>query len=123
MNTDIVELSKLLTLPFQPEAVWWHVSGEEKSDWMGPSDWEIMAVLQFSQKDLEAIINNSKLNESLSPDKIVAASPAMSELLKGHGPVGDQLYNADLFAKSPLIYGIMVKIKGTCKLFVNFKTH
>ncbi len=90
---------------------------------MGPSDWELMAVVQFSPKELESIIGNSRLQESESPQKIVAASHPMSELLKSHGSVGDQLYSAELFAKSPLLEGFIVQIKGTDKLFIYFMTH
>jgi len=123
MKTDAAELSKFVALPFPPKAVWWRTTEREGSGAMGPSDWELMAVVQFSPQYIESIISRSKSLKSDSPEKIVAGSHGMIEMLKGHGSVGERLYSAELFAKSPLLEGFVVQIKGTDKLFVYFSTH
>lgn len=123
MKTDAAELSKFIALPFPPKAVWWRTAEREGSGSMGPTDWELMAVLQFSPQGIESIISRTKIIQSDSPEKIVAGSPGMIEMLKGHGSVGERLYSAELFAKSPLLEGFIAQIKGTDKLFIYFSTN
>lgn len=123
MKTDVDELSRFIAFPFPPKAAWWRTADRGDSGALGPSDWELMAVLQFAPEDIESIIGKSGLQKSDPPEKIIASSPGMSELLKNHGPLEDRLYGAELFARSPLIDGFVVRIKGTDKLFIYLATH
>ncbi|EHP85968.1 hypothetical protein GeomeDRAFT_2219 [Geobacter metallireducens RCH3] len=122
MRTDVAGLSKLIALPFPPKAAWWRIVEREGSGAMGPADWELMAVVQFSSQDVEAIISKSENQRSDPPENMAAGSPAMSEILRDHGPVGERLYGADPFVKSPLLEGFFARVKGANKLLIYLST-
>lgn len=57
-NNNIDELSRLVNLPLRPQSVLWELrrlGGNTNPEVPGPTDWEITAVLIYSQSDAEKV--------------------------------------------------------------------
>ena len=142
ISSNIRELP--LNLPCQPKAVWWQTTRLGTPDTPrspGPNDWIVDAVLLFDKKDLDTILKKSKPNIEpvYSPEqkaindkyeKLYISAPKSPEdiaydaelhnLLKEHGELEDQTYEATLFTTRSS--GRVVRIKGTNKLYVSYST-
>jgi hypothetical protein len=119
MNQDVKGLSKLINLPRPPKAVWWQTYDVGARSGMGPSDWGLRAVLQFDPKDLNHILENSPPQEgSLSQDYLQELHVFFPEKVKLQEPV----YNPSVFARSPLLQGVMVRIESSNKILLILHT-
>jgi len=122
VNTNIDELSKFINLPYRPKSVWWQTTeiGDPNDTRVpGPTDWSMDAVLLFDEQQVEAILSKSK---KIHNDSKYLINTISKNVLHEDDVMNNEVYQGDLFAKSPLLDGIIVRIKGTNKLLVSFQT-
>lgn len=68
-NTSIEELGQLINLPVYPKQAYWQAypKGAPGSE-LGPSDWELVAILTFDEQSLEQVAD--QLVEQTHPDEL-----------------------------------------------------
>ncbi len=122
VSTEIYSLSKFINLPYQPQAAWWQTTKIGSSNdimAIGPTDWRLNAVLLFDNNEINNILKDSQL-EYYSSSQIDA--DIIGNILDDHGILDKDAYKADMFIKSPLLTGVMVRIKQTNKIFLSLST-
>jgi hypothetical protein len=122
VNTNINEISKLINLPYRPISVSWQTTEIGDPNDMrvpGPADWSLDAVLLFSKSQVKDILSKSK---KIQDDSKYLLNTINKNLLEKNDVMDKEVYQADIFAKTPLLDGIIVRIKNTNKLFVSLQT-
>lgn len=133
-RTDISELSQFINLPAQPAQAQWQAGDKgAPGDATGPTDTELIAVLQFDQNILQEL--QSRLTPQTSPAELFVASdfvqpwfpepvrqlfvvdPAYPAYLKLAGT----RYQPSLFAKGSLNNGYVVIVDGFALVYLHTK--
>lgn len=131
MSTDVAKLSRFINLPKQPEEVRWETVERGASGGMGSNDWVLIAVMRFSQKDIDGIISelSGSESEAATLDKSMVFDwypPELREILTAEAGGGRRIkgkvYDPAPFAKSPLMNGYAVRIGTTNQLFLYLYT-
>ncbi len=131
-KTDISELKKHISLPFEPQSAVWQISSPTKNESgvPGPTDWQLHAILQFSEADAEKIVAAATKRQNPDSDAVFWEDWFPAELKKNIAPekVSDRdvlnglSYDAGDFHKSPLINGTLVRIGKTNYFFLSLFT-
>jgi len=132
-STDIDALNRVITLTRRPTAAIWQraVKGSGRSDVPGPTDYELQAVLTFSEEDAESIVEEAAKRErpsDVGTIKKLDWFPAEVKENLIEEPGSDEYrfkgetYDAGAFAKSPLTHGYFVRVGQTPRLYLYLYT-
>ncbi len=61
MNSDIDKLSRLIELPVQPRKARWEVIETGTTGGMGPNDWTLVAILEFTPENYRSVIDRLRI--------------------------------------------------------------
>jgi hypothetical protein len=103
-GTDLATLEKMVTFPRPPRAVRWRhkTMGD---DFLGPSDWNLLAVLEYSKEDAEALI--AGFRQARDSPTAFADEAWLSESTRAS--LKDAVaYDASPFFRSPLRDGMLI---------------
>ncbi|AGC49037.1 hypothetical protein MYSTI_07765 [Myxococcus stipitatus DSM 14675] len=108
-GTDLASLEQAVTLPRRPVAVQWR-KAIRGSVGLGPTDWELLAVLEYSEADTQALLS------TLTPTEL--APPTLED--GGWLPAATRksleqarAYDASAFYRPPLQNGTVLHVPGT----------
>lgn len=133
-STDIDALGRLITLPRRPTAAIWRrvrKGSNTRSDVPGPTDYELQAVLTFSNEDAENIVKEAAARErpgDVGTIKKLDWFPAEVKENLIEEPNSDEYrfkgetYDAGAFAKSPLTHGYFVRVGRTPRFYLYLYT-
>lgn len=132
-STDIDALNRAITLPRRPTAAIWQraVKGSNRSGVPGPTDYELQAVLTFSEEDAERIVEEAAKRErpgDVGTIKKLDWFPAgvKEQLTKESDSdeyrIKGEVYDASAFAKSPLSHGYFVRVGQTPRFYLYLYT-
>ncbi|MEI2688711.1 MAG: hypothetical protein V9H69_02975 [Anaerolineae bacterium] len=123
-RTDVAGLSKIIALPEQPEQVWWQFApiGSGGRLAVGPTDYELVAVLQYDLDALQAL--QDRLEPQTSPAELFVAPDFVRDWFPDplrEAFVADPAfpdtprltatrYQPDLFVKGGLLHGFVVVV-------------
>lgn len=108
-GTDLETLEKTVTLPRRPQAAQWRKSLRGTVG-LGPTDWQLLAVLEYSPDDAQALLASLKpvKRASVKVDDGGWLPEATREALKG-APA----YDASDFLRPPLQAGNVFHLPGS----------
>ena len=131
-QTNIAQLSQFINLPAQPAQAWWQVREKgARGNAIGPTDTELVAVLQLDEVTLQELLG--QLVQQTSPTDLFVArdfvqpwfpdalqqmfvvDPAYPEYLKLAGA----RYQPTLFAKDSLDNGYVVIADGFAFIYLH----
>ena len=130
VKTDIGVLSWLIDFPTKPEKAHWYTANivAQSSEGIGPSDWGLLARLEFEAVDLKEIVDSAEV----STDIVIPSHFSLNVLFEdeqtnfqarqGEGFYSTELtaYKASIFFKEPLLGGVMYKVDDSSVLvFLN----
>ncbi len=132
-STDIDALNRVITLPRRPTAAIWRraVKGSSRSGVPGPTDYELQAVLTFSEEDAERIVEEAAKRErpgDVGTIKKLDWFPAevKENLVEEPGSdeyrIKGEVYDASAFTKSPLSHGYFVRVGQTLRFYLYLYT-
>ena len=120
---DVLELEKLVNLPFTPgESTVWRETDAKPGDAAANSQAAggkmLVAVLQFESKQIEEIIARAEAFGPVTPGEIYAENWFPAELIaqsqmSGNGTLKGNSFAANEFAKAPFIDGKLTRIINT----------
>ncbi len=122
LKTDIPELSKLIKLPATPVSAKWMLSSPAPGGRIGPKDFTVVAMLEFSAEGMAQVVaqsNPAPDNEPLAlkdaelPQFFSAAEAKTWERPSpGFVVVPGKTYGPAAFAKSPYLQGKIAVLDG-----------
>ncbi|WP_338873237.1 hypothetical protein [Myxococcus stipitatus] len=108
-GTDLASLEQVVTLPRRPVSVQWR-KALRGTVGLGPTDWEVLAVLEYSEADTQALL------ATLTPSEL--APPSLED--GGWLPAATRksleqarAYDASAFYRPPLQNGTVLHVPGT----------
>ncbi|RKH48478.1 hypothetical protein [Corallococcus llansteffanensis] len=118
-GTDLETLQKLVTLPRRPQAVQWRSSARGIPGGLGPTDTQLLAVLEYPAADVQALLSTLKSTRlTVKVDDGGWLPEATREALKQA-----TAYEATPFFKSPLNQGTVFHLpKSNTFVLVLFTT-
>lgn len=113
VETDVDKLSKLVRLPVRPKAAQWRRATLGSGGPLGPTDWTLVALLDFEPEDADAIVSVARQrptpaavtigDRSWLPPEVSAALEKASRL------------DASAFHRSPLMHGVLLHLDGSSR--------
>ena len=108
-GTDVETLEKAVTLPRRPQAVQWRMSPRGVQGGLGPTDTQLLAVLEYPAADAQALLSTLKATKlTAKVDDGGWLPEATREALKQA-----TAYEAKPFFKSPLNQGTVFHLPKT----------
>jgi hypothetical protein len=108
-GTDLETLERAVSLPRRPRAAQWR-KALRGTVGLGPTDWQLVAVLEYSPEDsaaLLATLTSTRLTSSIGDDD--GWLPAATRVALKDAPA----FEATPFFKSPLLQGTLFHLPGT----------
>lgn len=126
VSRDINTLGKSIALPRRPLGAVWQMKQMGDGE-MGPSDYSITAVMQFSPRDLQAITASAAKRAAPKPG-FISVEPWYPHTLrkqaaKSKGRLKAQGLDASDFYKMSFIQGELWRVEGTNTLVVSLFTN
>lgn len=131
-STDLAELGRLIHLPVPPRAVTFEKVTLGRGGAFGPTDWELIAVLDY---DLDAIKQLGLRPPEQEPERALAfdgremrpwfppeVKAAFQPAEGGNGLCRGAGFDAAPFARSPLLQGVIAVPQGTHYLVLRMQT-
>jgi hypothetical protein len=122
-SQNLDELARVVNLPLRPQTAVWQrkrLGGNQVSDIPGPSDWNLTAVLRYSDEDAEKVAAAAAKHETAAPDEAEIEEWFPAELRKlaedsatTPKTIAGQRYRADDFRRAPLLSGSLIRIGKT----------
>lgn len=132
VSSDVLELSKYIVLPYRPTAVLWQtaIQGNASNRVPGPTDWELTAILTFSQADVEKIVAEAALQENPYVDSVQPQEwfpPELKAYVVKDANTGEyqlqgKVYSAIAFTKLSLRNGLLLRVGETQYLLLHLYT-
>ena len=129
---DAQQLGIIIQLPGSPLRVTWLKVSPQKPSAFGPSDFSVLAVVEYLQADAQAM--TAKLGPPSDHEPIAITEAEVmalfgAELAQRFPQVGGSLrvipgtqYSAALFARAPLLHGKVAALPGGTTFFVSLFT-
>lgn len=126
VKTDLDMLEKLISLPAMPIEAHWYTADIIRSpiDSIGPTDWGLVAKIEFAAQDLNKIIESAEVRTDVSiPSHLPLASIDSSAEKSFQIKQNEKFYYTDLpayrassFIKDPLLNGVLYKLSDNILL-------
>lgn len=114
VHRDLEGLRRLVEMPVTPQLVWWTYQARGRAGGIGPTDYLLIALLEFNEGDLDALqsrVPQEAGHSGFPTTGELAGLPAwVSGAAHGDGR------SAEPFAKSPLLHGSMWVVDGKAVL-------
>lgn len=120
VRRDLEGLHTLINIPATASQVWWKTIEPPLSRVPGPSDWQLLAVLQMTPDSIATITKKSRLISGQTYQ--FESDQEIKNFLAPHGRPSIEGHDASFFYKSPLLEGFFLTI-GRDKIFVYLSTH
>lgn len=131
MSSNIQQLGSIITLPHAPAAVHWAQTRTGEGG-LGPTDYSILAILDYDDAICEQIVRQSPRLPGTDP-AIVAREEVgdwMPSSVKSHFTQEKEGYfrvagtplDPVLFKRSPLLTGFVLRLPGTNQIVVALST-
>lgn len=120
VSTDIDQLAENINLPVRPEQVFWKkkIMNNEGSDVPGPNDYLLIAVLKYSDADIEKLEEETGYSKNESANGVAeieewfpADLKASAKETDGEKSLTGEKYDAATFARSPFNNGSLLRIE------------
>jgi|GEM_PF-6426266 len=108
-GTDLASLEQVVNLPRRPVSVQWR-KAIRGAPGIGPTDWEVLAVLEYSEEETQALLATLKPTDRPPPtldDGGWLPAATRKSLL------GARAYDASAFYRPPLQHGTVLHVPGT----------
>jgi hypothetical protein len=109
-GTDFASLERMVNLPHRPSAVQWRRAFQGPGGGLGPTDWQLIAVLEYPPAEAQALVSTLRPTEVAAPglDDGGWLPEATRQSLKDA-----QAYDASAFYRSPLLAGTLLHVPGS----------
>jgi len=100
-GSDLATLEKMVVLPRPPRSVLWR-QAIQGSVGLGPTDWKVVAVLEYSSEEAQALL--AGLERAQGPAASLAEETWLAEPMRAALEKADA-YEASAFLRPPLTHG------------------
>lgn len=131
MGNDVERLAKLIHLPARPNSVRWMLTPLGEPGPIGPTDYSLVALLDYDDATCEMIAHDSHgepaMVPSLSPEEVADWLPAelhdrLVRVSNGYYRIEGTAFAPALFAHGSFLVGYAVRIERTNLLLVALST-
>lgn len=126
-KTDLRMLGRLVRLPRPAVAAIFETRDIGVGGMIGPTDWELFAVIDFAPGDFDAVLGAApveagSVGEVALPEWAALALGTQAERRMSGWAIRGQVRRAAAFAKSPLGIGFAVALDGRPSVFLRLMT-
>ena len=109
-GTDLASLEQMVNLPRRPASVQWRKALQGRGRGLGPTDWKLLAVLEYPEAEAQALLGTLKPTGLAAPGLNDGGwlPEATRQSLKAA-----KAYDASAFFKPPLQNGVVLHVPGT----------
>ncbi|SEU09789.1 hypothetical protein [Stigmatella erecta] len=118
-GTDLDSLEQMVNLPQRPAAVQWRKALRGRGGGLGPTDWQLIAVLEYPAAEAQALVSTLKPTGLAAPglDDGGWLPEATRQSLKSA-----QAYDASAFYRPPLQEGTVLHVPGSSTFVLSLFT-
>lgn len=118
-GTDLASLEQMVNLPRRPASTQWRKALRGRGRGLGPTDWKLLAVLEYPEAEAQALLGTLKPTGLAAPqlDDGGWLPEATRQALKGARP-----YDASAFYRPPLQNGVVLHVPGTSTFVLSLYT-
>lgn len=131
ISGEVEPLAKLIHLPAPPKSVRWMLTPLSDSDVIGPTDYDLLALLEYDGAICDKIVRDSKADATtmlLSPKEVADWLPVelRDHIVRednGYYRVIGTTFAPTLFAKGAFLQGFAIRLDHTDLLLVALRTN